>query len=126
MTTEEIDRRLVELGVTYDLDTCRFYDGNRQLDSQDVRGLLPDLSEEEIEKYQEAKIDECDQETLSYAYNVCATGDWEVSAVPCTKCGGNAAYKTHGHLYEFNCPNCHTSESGTFYPGPGEAETSSN
>ena len=105
------------------MDTCKFYEGNRQLEPQEVRGLLPELSEKEIENYQEVKIDACDRETWSNYSNVFASGKWEVKAVTCTKCGGSAIYKTLGHLYDLTCPNCHTSESGTFYPGAVNCST---
>jgi hypothetical protein len=65
MTTEEIDRRLAERGVNYDLDTGRFWVGTRRLDPQEVRDLLPGLPNEDIERYMDAKCEECDRQTWS-------------------------------------------------------------
>jgi len=55
MTTAAIDRHLASRGVRYDVDEEQFFDGNRELDVDEVRALLPELSDDEIVEYQQAK-----------------------------------------------------------------------
>jgi hypothetical protein len=57
MTPTEIDQRLAERGIRYDVGDEPFYDGIRPLDPDEVNALLPELSDDEIVSYQDAKWD---------------------------------------------------------------------
>jgi hypothetical protein len=71
MFTEEIDRRLAERGICYDEDTDRFYKGTRQLSPSEVAVLLPEFSDEELVRYRDEKIDECDRHVYYLAAKRC-------------------------------------------------------
>jgi hypothetical protein len=58
MTPDEIDQRLALHGVHYDLSEEQFFDGRRMLEVEEVNALLPELSDDEIVSFQDAKWDE--------------------------------------------------------------------
>jgi len=65
MTTAEIDQRLAERGIRYDIAKEEFYDGARELATLEVNALLPELSDDEIVSYQDAKWDAAKCPTIS-------------------------------------------------------------
>lgn len=58
MTTfEQIDAAIAARGVRYDLGDEIFYDGNRPLEPEELIGLLPDFTLDELASYQDDKFD---------------------------------------------------------------------